>query len=30
VTWLETQLGLIEEIGRGELLTEQMGEDEED
>jgi len=29
VDWLETQLGLIEEIGRENYLTEQMGEDEE-
>jgi bacterioferritin len=27
VDWLETQLGLIEEIGRENYLTEQMGED---
>ena len=30
VDWLETQLGLIKDVGLQNYLTEQMGEDEED
>jgi bacterioferritin len=30
VDWLETQLGLIEQIGLQNYLSEQMGEDEDD